>query len=159
MSLLLAIPYYLSGAWMNGLRLWAALPGPVKAAILIVLAAAVGVLWGEHDGNRRCQARINASIEAARSLDGSISAETKARADQQTAAAEAREKAIREEVTKYADELAQKTAAACADPGLAGRYNDGLGVSDDAVQPSGQEPAVRRGRGPVTVPLPPRKGQ
>lgn len=155
------IPIWLAlkGATGTVLGLWNALPGAVKAMILIALAGLIGFWQGGAAADRRCVERIAASIEAAVMKDKRVSAEAKVRAEVQAAEARGREAAIEEKVKGYVEELAKRTEAACIAGADADRWNDGLGVSDQPVQPARTKPAANGARRPVSRAVPQGKVQ
>lgn len=147
------------GVFRRAWTLWAGLPGPIKAAVLIAVALLVGELHGRHVGDLRCEARIAASVKAAETRDAVISSEAHERAQRQTGEADARSAAVKSEVRDYVEELAKRTAAACSVGADADRFNSGLGVQDDGLQPP--RPIAPGGSGHRTVPrlVPPSTGQ
>jgi hypothetical protein len=155
----LAIPYYLSAVWLKGLAIWNALPRPVRLGIIIAICILVAFWRGMVSERAKCEARINASIAAARKMDESIGADAAARRAEQQAGEAARSSADTREIKGYVDELAKRTIEGCRAGDDAGRLNDGLGLSDDAVPEPRPVPPGRRLGGSKPVPLPPRKGE
>jgi hypothetical protein len=139
--------------------IWRFLTHPV-GVVLTMAALSLGFLaYGNHLGGAReranCEARIQASVEAARLADVTIAEERHKAALDQVKQAEAREATVRGEVHDYAEELAKRAEAACRSGADADRWNDGLSLSDESAVPGGAPvPPRRPGRGSLAVPVP-----
>jgi hypothetical protein len=138
--------------------IWRFLTHPVGVILTMAALAFGGFLVGQHrgkvEGAAACERRIQESVEAARLADASIAEERRRAALDQAKQAEAREAAVKDEVRGYAEELTKRAEAACKAGADADRFNDGLGVSDDAISGGAPIPPARPGRGPVSGTVP-----
>lgn len=137
---------------------------PVGVLITMVVLSLASFGWGAHRGREaervKCEARITASIEAAKRMDQAIAAAALGRAQIQEREAAAREAAIKGEVQTYVEQLAKRTAETCAVGGDAGTFNDGLHVYDDEGVPGANPPTPPRGGdSPEPRAMPKGKGQ
>lgn len=160
------LPVPLMIAWAVGKRwlltawnVWVAMPWPVKCAIVAAVALFIGRSVGLDKGRAECAARIEQSIAAAERRDVEIAEKRAAVAAQQATEAEARARAVEGEVRSYVDELAKRTGESCRAGADADRYNDGLSVQDDGVQPPRAKPAPGGQHRSNARPVPARNGK
>lgn len=117
---------------------------PVGIVLMVVMLCFGSFAYGSIRSTRieraACQARIDASIEAAREFDAQIAAEQRAAAQKQITEATARVTAAEQKVDEYA-----RTHKSCSigDDGAAFLGSFG-GVSDGGVQPEHPLPPRRR---------------
>lgn len=133
---------------------WRFLTHPI--GVVLTMIALSGGFWlagsvhGKRIGRAECETRIEESRRNAAAADARIAAEAAAAAALQKREAAARETAIKDEVTRYVEELAKRTGESCRAGDDAARWNDGLGVQDDSGVPAVVPlPPARPGRGAV----------
>lgn len=138
---------------------------PVGVVLTMVAIGLGSFAWGAHRAREseraKCEARITASIEAAKRMDQAIAAAAQARAQVLEREAAAREAAIKSEVSSYVEQLATRTAQNCAVGLDADLFNDGLRVPDEQPGVPGANPPTppRRPDSPLPRLVPQGKGQ